>query len=159
LLTDEEKLERDKIRYNVDEENGDHITYEHINRPEFEILGRQLRFDLPGWLAHNWLMRIFKHMKWTRGVLNRWGWHKREQGFRDWYKDQVIGFYLETASKNYDLALRALRVINDPYRPTEFAVTGFREVIYPKMDKAMREFEQLQHPESQLPMIPIVAGH
>src|SRR5437764_15371816 len=30
LLTDDEKLERDKIRYNIDEENGDRITYEHI---------------------------------------------------------------------------------------------------------------------------------
>ena len=158
LLTDEEKLERDKIRYNIDEENGDHITYEHINRPEFEILGKQVRFDLPEWLAHNWLMRIFKHMKWTRGILNRWGWHKRERGFRDWYNEQVIDFYLKTAPRNYDLGLRALRVINDPYRPNEFAVTGFREVIYPKMDKAMREFEQLQQPESQLPMIPVVAG-
>ena len=159
LLTDEEKLERDKVRYNIDEKNGDHITYEHINRPEFEVLGRQVRFDLPTWLAHNWLMNIFKHAKWTRRILNSWGWHKKERGFRDWYSDEVIAYYLKTAPTNYELALRALRVLNDPYRPNEFAVTGFREVIYPKMDKAKREFEQLAEPESQLPMIPIVAGH
>jgi hypothetical protein len=158
LLTDEEKLDRDKIRYNIDEENGDKITYEHITRPEFEVFGKRVRFDLPRWLAHNWLMRIFKHMKWTRGILDGWGWHKREHAFRDWYKDDVIGFYLKTASSNYDLALRALRVINDPYRPNEFAVTGFREVIYPKMDRARREFEQLIQPGQQLPVIPMIAA-
>jgi len=96
LLTDEEKLDRDKVRYNIDEENGDHITYEHINRPEFEVLGRQVRFDLPTWLAHNWLMNIFKHAKWTRRVLNSWGWHKKERSFRDWYNDDVIAYYLKT---------------------------------------------------------------
>src|SRR5256886_12824027 len=119
LLTDDEKLERDKVRYNIDEENGDRITYEHINRPEFEIFGKQVRFNLPQWLAHNWLMNIFKHAKFTRGILTRWGWHKKELGFRDWYNDEVIGFFLKTAPTNYELALRALRVINDPYRPNE----------------------------------------
>src|SRR6266705_221130 len=158
LLTDSEKLDRDKIRYNIDEENGDKITYEHINRPEFEVFGKQVRFDLPQWLAHNWLMRIFKHMKWTRTVLDSWGWHRKERAFRDWYKDDVIGFYLKTASSNYDLALRALRVINDPYRPNEFTVTGFREVIYPKMDKARREFEELVEPGQQLPVMPMITA-
>src|SRR3989449_4232091 len=83
LLTDEEKLERDKIRYNVDEENGDRIKYVHLNRPEFEILGKQVRFNLPQWLAHNWLMNIFKHARFTRSILTRWRWHKRELGVRD----------------------------------------------------------------------------
>src|SRR6266550_4335120 len=157
LLTDDEKLERDKVRYNIDEENGDRITYEHINRPEFEVFGRQLRFNLPQWLAHNWLMNIFKHAKFTRGILTRWGWHKKELGFRDWYNDQVIGFFLQTAPTNYELALRALRVINDPYRPNEFAVTGFREVIYPKMEKARKDFEQLTGTSPPLPEIPVLA--
>src|SRR2546429_2501063 len=157
LLTDDEKLERDKVRYNIDEENGDKITYEHINRPEFEVFGRQLRFNLPQWLAHNWLMNIFKHAKFTRGILTRWGWHKKELGFRDWYNDEVIGFFLKTALTNYELALRALRVINDPYRPNEFAVTGFREVIYPKMEKARKDFEQLTGSSPPLPEIPVLA--
>src|SRR6059036_172566 len=158
LLTDDEKLERDKIRYNVDEENGDRINYEHLNRPEFEILGKQVRFNLPQWLAHNWLMNIFKHARFTRSILTRWGWHKRELGFRDWYNDEVIGFFLKTANKSYELALRGLRVINDPYRPSEFAVTGFREVIYPKMEKARRDFEQLIGSTPPLPEIPVLAS-
>src|SRR2546427_1138581 len=158
LLTDDEKLERDKIRYNIDEENGDKITYEHINRPEFEVFGRQLRFNLPGWLAHNWLMNLFKHAKFTRGILTRWGWHKKELGFRDWYNEQVIGFFLKTAPTSYELALRVLRVINDPYRPNEFAVTGFREIIYPKMEKARKEFEQLIGSSPPLPEIPVLAS-
>jgi len=158
LLTDEEKLERDKIRYNVDEDNGDKISYQHINRPEFEILGKQWRFDLPEWLAHNWLMKLFKHQKWIRPILDRWGWHKTERGFRDWYNEEVTSFFLTTAPKNFELALRALRIINDPYRPDEFAVTGFREVVWPKMEKAKKEFEELKSPGPQLPMIPVVAS-
>ncbi|HEX4919628.1 MAG TPA: 2-oxoacid:acceptor oxidoreductase family protein, partial [Candidatus Bathyarchaeia archaeon] len=158
LLTDEEKLERDKIRYNIDEENGDRIKYAHLNRPEFEIFGRQVRFNLPQWLAHNWLMNIFKHAKFARGILTRWGWHKKEIGFRDWYHDDVIGYFLKTAPSNYELALRALRVINDPYRPNEFAVTGFREVIYPKMEKARKEFERLIGPSPPVPEIPVLAS-
>jgi indolepyruvate ferredoxin oxidoreductase len=158
LLTDEEKLERDKIRYNIDEENGDRIKYIHLNRPEFEVAGKQVRFNLPKWLAHNWLMNMFKHAKFARGLLARWGWHKKEMGFRDWYNDQVIGFFLEMAPKNYELALRGLRVINDPYRPNEFAVTGFREVIYPKMEKAKREFEQIISTSPPLPVIPVLAS-
>ncbi len=158
LLTDEEKLERDKVRYNVNEENGDKISYEHINEPEFDLLGRTLRFNLPGWLAHNWLYNLFKHQKWTRGLLNRWGWHKRERAFRDWYHDTVIGFYLKTAHENYDLALKGLRIINDPYRPNEFAVTGFREIVWPKMERAMKQFAELTAPGIQLPVMPIIAS-
>src|SRR2546427_10541343 len=89
LLTDDEKLDRDKIRYNVDEENGDKIKYAHINRPEFEVFGQQVRFDLPQWLAHNWLMRIFKHMKWTRTILYGSGWHKKDRSVRERYKAEV----------------------------------------------------------------------
>jgi indolepyruvate ferredoxin oxidoreductase len=158
LLTDEEKLERDKIRYNIDGKNGDRIKYAHLNRPEFEIFGKQVRFNLPQWLAHNWLMNIFKHARFTRGILTGWGWHRREIGFRDWYNNEVVGFFLTTATKNYELALRALRVINDPYRPNEFAVTGFREVIYPKMEKAKKEFEQLVSSNPPLPEIPVLAS-
>src|SRR5712692_1799826 len=158
LLTDDEKLERDKIRYNVDEDNGDRITYAHLNRPEFEVFGRQVRFNLPQWLAHNWLMNIFKHAKFTRGILTSWGWHKKELGFRDWYNEQVIGSFLKTAPTKYDLALRGLRVINDPYRPNEFAVTGFREVVYPKMEKARRDFEQLIGSSPPLPEIPVLVS-
>src|SRR6266700_875638 len=158
LLTDDEKLERDKIRYNIDEKNGDKIKYVHLNRPEFEVFGKQVRFNLPQWLAHNWLMNMFKQAKFTRGLLARWGWHKKEMGFRDWYNDEVVGFFLKTAGKNYELALRGLRVINDPYRQNEFAVTGFREVIYPKMEKARREFEQLISSTPPLPEIPVLAS-
>src|SRR2546428_14110430 len=82
LLTDGEKLDRDKIRYNIDEEDGDKITYEHINRPEFEVFGKQVRFDLPQWLAHNFLERLFKNMKWTRTLLNNWGTLKDDRAVR-----------------------------------------------------------------------------
>jgi len=154
LLTDEEKLDRDKVRYNIDEKNGDKIAYEHINRPEFEILGRQWRFDLPRWLAHNWLMRLFKHQKWVRPLLERWGWHKTELGFRNWYRSDVIDFFLRTAPSNFDLALKGLRVLNDPYRPDEFVVTGFRETVWPKMERAKQQFEELRAPGVSHPIMP-----
>ncbi|HEY4823025.1 MAG TPA: 2-oxoacid:acceptor oxidoreductase family protein [Candidatus Bathyarchaeia archaeon] len=158
LLTDEEKLERDRIRYNVNEENGDRISYEHINEPEFDIIGRTIRFNLPSWLAHNWLYNLFKHQKWVRGLLQRWGWHQKERTFRDWYHEEVVGFFLRMARENYDLALRGLRIINDPYRPNEFAVTGFREVIWPKMERVVKQFEELKAPGLQLPVMPVIAS-
>jgi len=45
---------------------------------------------------------------------------------------------------DYDWALRGLRVLNDPYRPDEFIVTGFREFVYPKMERARKQFEQIR---------------
>src|SRR5436853_7684664 len=86
LLTDDEELARDKVRYNIDEENGDRITYEHINRPEFEVVGRQLRFNLPRWLGPNWLMNLFKHAKFTGCILTRTCWHKKARGARYCYR-------------------------------------------------------------------------
>src|SRR3989475_90853 len=161
LLTDDEKLERDKVRYNIDEENGDRISYVHINEPEFYLFGRQIRFDLPKWLARNWFYNIGKRAGFTRKLLSRWGWHEKEQGFRDWYYNDVIGFYLETAGRDYDWALRGLRVLNDPYRPDEFIVTGFREFVYPKMEKARKQFEQIRTTtpgQGELPVMPAIAA-
>ncbi len=160
LLTDDEKLDRDKVRYNIDEENGDKITYVHINEPEFFVLGRKIRFDLPGWLARNWFYNLGKRAGFTRKLLSRWGWHQKEQGFRDWYYNDVINFYLQTSTRDYDLALRGLRVLNDPYRPDEFAVTGFREIVYPKMERARKQFEDLRTSTSsgELPIIPAVVA-
>ncbi|HZD12163.1 MAG TPA: 2-oxoacid:acceptor oxidoreductase family protein, partial [Candidatus Binatus sp.] len=144
LLTDDEKLDRDKVRYNIDEENGDRISYVHINEPEFNLFGKQIRFDLPNWLARNWFYNIGKRAGFARKMLSRWGWHQKEHAFRDWYYNDVIGFYLATAHQDYDWALRGLRVLNDPYRPDEFIVTGFREVVYPKMDRAREQFELIR---------------
>jgi len=161
LLTDDEKLERDKVRYNIDEDNGDRISYVHINEPEFYLFGRQIRFDLPKWLARNWFYNIGKRAGFTRKLLSRWGWHEKEQGFRDWYYNDVIGFYLETASRDYDWALRGLRVLNDPYRPDEFIVTGFREFVYPKMERAKKQFEQIRTAtpgHGELPVMPAIAA-
>src|SRR2546427_91672 len=160
LLTDDEKLERDKVRYNIDEDNGDRISYVHINEPEVYRFGRQIRFDLPKWLARNWFYNIGKRAGFTRKLLSRWGWHEKEQGFRDWYYNDVIGFYLETTGRDYDWALRGLRVLNDPYRPDEFIVTGFREFVYPKMEKARKQFEQIRTTtpgHGELPVMPAIA--
>jgi indolepyruvate ferredoxin oxidoreductase len=161
LLTDDEKLERDKVRYNIDDDNGDRISYVHINEPEFYLFGRQIRFDLPKWLARNWFYNIGKRAGFTRKLLSRWGWHEKEQGFRDWYYNDVIQFYLQIASKDYDWALRGLRVLNDPYRPDEFIVTGFREFVYPKMERARKQFEQIRTTtpgHGELPVMPAIAA-
>ena len=53
LLTSKEKLARDKIRYNVDEKNGDRIKYLHLNRPHFTVMGIDIEYDMD---TRNWML-------------------------------------------------------------------------------------------------------
>ncbi|HEY5039639.1 MAG TPA: 2-oxoacid:acceptor oxidoreductase family protein, partial [bacterium] len=46
LLTSPEKYEQDAKRYKVDLSSGDKILYKHFNRPEFNILGLKIEFDI-----------------------------------------------------------------------------------------------------------------
>lgn len=129
LLTSEEKLKRDRDRYNIHPENGDHIVYTHINRPSFTVLGRTVEFDLR---TRNWQLHIMKRLKWLRSLLPEW--HKREKDFRDWYIRLVDAFdYADRSS--YDRYVAALRV------PEE--VRGYRDIRYPKMEEAHRRVQTL----------------
>jgi len=129
MLTSPEKYRRDRRRFNVNPDRGDKIIYKHHNRPEFEILGRKVRFQ---WTASDWQLRIMSGC----GFLRKWlpGWHTKEKAFRDWYISVVD--QLEWSGEN-DYA-RWVAILTAPQ-----SVTGYREVRYPKQDVARRRAEQL----------------
>jgi indolepyruvate ferredoxin oxidoreductase len=139
LLTSEEKTRRDHHRYHVDEQRGDKIIYHHLNRPEFNILGRDIRFKFS---PKKWQLNLLKHLRWLRRAMPQW--HRREREFRDWYIRTVENFhYYDRAS--YDRYVKALRCVEE--------VRGYREVRYPKMEEARRRAEShLSQPSRTSPV-------
>jgi indolepyruvate ferredoxin oxidoreductase len=129
LLTSEEKTRRDQHRYHVDTERGDKLVYHHLNRPEFNILGRDFRFKFS---PKKWQLNLLKHFRWMRRVMPQW--HRREREFRDWYVALVENFHYDDRA-SYDRYVKALRCVEE--------VRGYREVRYPKMDEARRKVEEL----------------
>jgi len=129
LLTSEEKTRRDHHRYHVDTQRGDKIVYRHLNRPEFNVFGRDFRFKFS---PKKWQLNLLKHLRWLRRVMPQW--HRREREFRDWYISLVENFqYGDRAS--YERYVKALRCVEE--------VRGYREVRYPKMDEAKAKVEKL----------------
>ncbi|MBI5647672.1 MAG: 2-oxoacid:acceptor oxidoreductase family protein [Ignavibacteriae bacterium] len=123
LLTSDEKRASDRARYDIDPARGDRIRYVHINRPHFDILGYRLEWDMR---TRDWMLHGMKHLRFLRRLLPRW--HAREKSFRDWYEAEVIGAYLAGRFPNRDAAIAAL---NAPA-----SCTGYREVVYPKHERA-----------------------
>ncbi len=135
LLTNPEKYRRDRRRFNVNPKNGDRIIYRHHNRPEFDLIGHKFRFE---WKSRDWQLRLMAKMGFMRKVLP--GWHHRERAFRDWY----IGLVSKldwTSDRDY---LRWLAIMNLPE-----AVTGYREVRYPKMQAAVERADQLMRSDPE----------
>ena len=130
LLTSETKLRRDKELYNVDESNGDKIKYVHLNRPRFNIMGRDLQWDMN---TKNWQLNLMKRMRFLRRLLSQW--HKLEKVFRDWYIAEVIDTFTPHDRESYEDHVSAIEV------PEE--VRGYREVRYPKMENARKKVEEL----------------
>ncbi|MDE0041541.1 MAG: 2-oxoacid:acceptor oxidoreductase family protein, partial [Candidatus Poribacteria bacterium] len=130
LLTSQEKLQRDKERYGIDESNGDKIKYVHLNRPHFRIMG----IDLEGEMStRNWQLSLMKRMRFLRRWLSQW--HANEKSFRDWYVSEVINTFAPADTESYEKHVSALET------PEE--VRGYREVRYPKMDIAKEKVEKL----------------
>jgi indolepyruvate ferredoxin oxidoreductase len=124
LLTRHEKKQRDIAKYGVDIANGDRIVYRHHTRPEFNLGKRRIRLNIT---TTDWMLNIARRMKWVRKLP---GWHARDMAFREWYIDLL---------SRVDLAgdyARAVRILACPEQ-----VNGYREVRYPKMDRA-REWVQ-----------------
>jgi indolepyruvate ferredoxin oxidoreductase len=140
LLTSKEKYRRDQERYNVDPERGDHIEYRHLNRPEFEIGGRRIRFKIR---SRDWMLQIMRRAKFLRRLLPRW--HHRERAFRDWYLVLADEFRF-SSDTDYHRWVEALRVPE--------SATGYRDVRYPKMDAAMRRAHELIGRSSSNPSTP-----
>jgi len=129
LLTSPEKFKRDTERYQIDFRKGDRIRYRHINRPQFNILGMNIEFDIE---TRNWQLNIMKYCKFLRWLLPQW--HRKEKEFRDWYMGVVDQFHFQDKD-SYQLYLQALKV------PEE--VRGYRHIRYPKMDDARVRVSEL----------------
>ncbi len=138
LLTSEEKTRRDNHRYHVDAKRGDKIIYHHINRPEFVLFGRTLRFNIS---PKKWQLNVLKHMRWLRRFLP--GWHQRERDFRDWYIALVENFPTATNPEARAQYLQALHCVE--------SVKGYREIRYPKMAAARQQVEQLLGQSAPVP--------
>jgi indolepyruvate ferredoxin oxidoreductase len=121
LLTRYEKKVRDAAKFHVDEANGDRIVYRHHTSPEFHVGPWRVRLKIT---TRDWQLKLVQHMKWWRKIP---GWHKRETSFRDWYVGLLEQVSLTTPGE-YE---RALNVLKCPEQ-----VSGYREVRYPKMDRA-----------------------
>ena len=130
LLTSKEKFERDKVRYNVDEKNGDKIKYLHLNRPRFTVMGLDIETDID---TRNWMLHLMKRMKFLRRWLSRW--HAKEKEFRDWYIREVIDTFSPTNDENYAKHVEALECAE--------SVRGYREIRYPTMEEAKQKVEKL----------------
>ena len=126
LLTSEEKLRRDKQRYNVDEANGDRIHYLHLNRPRFTVMGIDVEADID---TRNWQLNLMKRMKFLRRWLSQW--HAKEKAFRDWYLTRVIDTFAPNDSESYENHVRAIEAVE--------TVRGYREIRYRKMESAKSE--------------------
>ncbi|QDU34602.1 indolepyruvate ferredoxin oxidoreductase [Poriferisphaera corsica] len=124
LLTNPEKYRRDRKRFNVNPERGDRIVYKHHNKPEFDLFGRPISFEIK---TRDWMLRLMSGCRFLRSVMPQW--HKREKAFRDWYETLVdrLDWHGE---RDYQRWLSILNVPED--------VRGYREVRYPKMERAKR---------------------
>ncbi len=125
LLSSEEKYESDRERYNVQPELGDRLIHRHLNRPEFAIGQRTLRFKIK---TRPWMLRLMRRGKFLRRLLPAW--HAREKAFRQRYFDLADQFHAPADAASYATWLKILRL------PEE--ATGYREVRYPRMAAAQK---------------------
>jgi indolepyruvate ferredoxin oxidoreductase len=130
LLSSEEKYEHDRERYNVRPELGDRMSHRHLNRPEFTLGGRTLRFKLK---TRPWMLRLMRRGKFLRRLMPAW--HGKERAFRSWYFELADQFCASDDSAAYATWLQILRL------PEE--ATGYREVRYPRMALAQERAEKL----------------
>lgn len=80
LLTSPMRYRRDRSRLNLAPENNDHITYQHMLRPEFDLFKRHIRFTVVlGERPLRWISKL--HL--LRRI--RPGWYREQRDFRDAY--------------------------------------------------------------------------
>ncbi len=56
-LTSGKKYARDRERFGVDRSRGDRISYVHLNRPAFDVLGRRFEWDME---TRDWQLRLMR---------------------------------------------------------------------------------------------------
>jgi indolepyruvate ferredoxin oxidoreductase len=128
-LTSPKKYARDRERFGVDPARGDRISYVHLNRPAFDVLGAHLEWDAE---TRDWQLRLMARARFLRRLLPSW--HRRERAFRDWFEGEVVGAVCDGRLAGA-AAEEALRLPE--------SVTGFREVRYPKEDAARARLAEL----------------
>jgi indolepyruvate ferredoxin oxidoreductase len=109
---------------------GDRMIHRHLNRPEFTVGGRTLRFHLK---TRPWMLKLMRHAKFLRRALPAW--HAKEKDFRAWYFRLAESFAAPTDAAAYATWLKLLRL------PEE--ATGYREIRYPRMAAAQKRAEDL----------------
>lgn len=138
LLTSEEKYRRDRVRYQIDPARGDRIEYRHLNRPQFRIFGFDIAWNMR---TRDWMLRVMSRMKVLRRILPDW--HRQEREFREWYFRLLEGMPDLSGDRSaYDLFVTLLKLPE--------AVTGYREIRYPKMAAAREQAEELKAKIRQL---------
>jgi indolepyruvate ferredoxin oxidoreductase len=128
-LTSGKKYARDRERFRIDPSRGDRISYVHLNRPAFDVLGRHLEWDME---TRDWQLRLIRRARFLRRILPAW--HRRERAFRDWYEAEVLGAVCDGRIAG-PAAEEALRLPE--------SVTGFRDIRYPKEDAAYARLSEL----------------
>ncbi len=147
LLTSPEKYARDNARYRIDASRGDKVSYVHLNRPQFEVFGYKIEFDIQ---TKDWMLRLMRSAKVLRRLLPSW--HAKEKDFQTWYWGLVQNFHYFDSMDDYNAYVMALS--------TPDAVKGYREIRYPLMEKAKESaagfIEQIKTKKYQSsPRIPI----
>ena len=134
LLTSPEKRQRDQARFRIDPRQGDRLEYAHINRPEFVLFGKTIRWNMT---TRDWQLRLMRRFKFLRAWLPQW--HREEKAFRDWYLALAEKFEAD----NEVTYQQWLEILTCPE-----SVRGFREVRRPTMEaarqKAMKVLARLQ---------------
>lgn len=125
LLTDPAKHRRDDRRWRVDRQAGETLSYHRITRPELSLFGRRYVFE---WRTPRWQLRQVARMRWLRRVLP-W-WHHREVAYRQWYMAMLD----EAHWQDHATYRRWVTVMSLPS-----VTTGFRDVLWRKMDWARRQ--------------------
>lgn len=137
LLTDPQKLQRDRMRFHVDFDRGDRLTYRHRLQPEMTLFGTRLRFE---WSASMRLLGVLARARFLRTIIP--GWRKRERRFLRWYESLVDRLdWKQLPSADNDLRdqeyARWRTILSAPQ-----SVNGFRELRDPKMQAVRRQVEQ-----------------
>jgi indolepyruvate ferredoxin oxidoreductase len=125
LLTSPEKRARDKIRYRVEESQGDRLRYRHFTRPEFVVFGQRVRWDM---VTRDWQLNLMKRLRFLRRLLPDW--HREEKEFRDWYLDLALHFEAESETAYAGW----VKILSCPEN-----VRGYREIRASAMQDARRQ--------------------
>ena len=92
----------------------------HINRPQFDIMGKKLEFDIN---PKYWMLKIMRHMRVLRILLPNW--HHREKEISIKIRNEILENVYKINNDN-DRTKRLTSLEN---------IKGYRNVRYEKFEK------------------------